>query len=271
MKKSKLSLLLSVILCFCFILTALSGCNTPRNSDNDSDLSDNDVVDEGGNDGNNGEDSSHVNDDVIIDFNLNGIAKTEYVQPTAMPYYAEWLDKNYPRQTNVVEKDEGLSEYPVFGTRFNKKSADLKTAVYNESVRLTSSFTSFKDTVKYPDGYALYNMMDQDGNLLLNKGSSPADAVDSGMDLYKHTAANGMYFGNVSDEEPAVVKHIITNGKLYGTIVSGLYAPAGEVVKVEMPASSLRDRNIYISIGQIYGSGVALVIPAGTRDRKSVV
>jgi len=192
-----------------------------------------------------------------------------YVQPTQMPYYAEWLDKDYPRQQNVTVSNEGLSSYPTFGTVFSTQNSQARSDVYNENVKLTSGFTSFYGGA--PSGnWALYNMMDKDGNLLkidLNTASSPADAVDSGMDLYKHTAAEGMYFGNVSDSEPAVVKRITTNGKQYGTIVTGLYAPAGEVVKVEMPASSLRDRNIYISIGQTLGNGTANAIPATTAKK----
>lgn len=194
------------------------------------------------------------------------VLSTQYVQPTQMPYYAEWLDKNYPRQQNVVVGNEGLSEYPSFGTVFGTNNSQERSDVYNENLKLTSGFTSFYGIKPSGDWY-LYNMMDKDGNLLkidLETASSPSDAVDSGMDLYKHTAANGMYFGNVFDSEPAVVKRITTNGKQYGTIVTGLYAPAGEVVKVEMPASSLRDRNIYISIGQTLGNGAANGIPATT-------
>lgn len=196
---------------------------------------------------------------------------SKYVQPTQMPYYAEWLDKDYPRQQNVTVSNEGLSSYPSFGAVFSTQNSQARADVYNENVKLTSGFTSFYGGG--PSGnWAFYNMMDKDGNLLkidLNTASSPADAVDSGMDLYKHTAAEGMYFGNVSDSEPAVVKRITTNGKQYGTIVTGLYAPAGEVVKVEMPADSLRDRNIYISIGQTLGNGTANAIPART-DKKFV-
>lgn len=194
------------------------------------------------------------------------ILSTQYVQPTQMPYYSEWLDKNYPRQQNVTVGNEGLAEYPSFGSVFSTNGSQARSDVYNENLKLTSGFTSFYGISPAKDWY-LYNMMDKNGNLLkidLGTASTPADAVDSGMDLYKHTAANGMYFGNVSDTEPAVVKRITTNGKQYGTIVTGLYAPAGEVVKVEMPASSLRDRNIYISIGQTLGNGTANGIPATT-------
>lgn len=195
-------------------------------------------------------------DPVEDDVDTTNVLSTAYAQPTKMPYYAEWLDKNYPRQKNVTISNEGLSAYPVFGKNFSTNGSQERSDVYVENMKLTSSFTSYYPTsTKNP--YAVYNMMDKDGNLLNNK-------VDTGMDLYKHTAAEGMYFGNVSDAEPAVVKHFIFNGKSYGTVVTGLYAPAGEVVKVEMPASSLLNNNIYISIGQIFGSGTANVIGAGT-------
>ena len=190
---------------------------------------------------------------------MANVLSTAYTQSAIMPYYAEWLDTNYPRPQNVPEGNEGLEKYPVFGTLFNGESAALKQAVFNENLKLTSGATSFYGDADMDD-WPFYNMMDENGNLLKN-------GAETGMCLYKHTAANGNYFGDVSDDEPAVVKHFIMNGKTYGTIVTGLYAPAGEVVKVEMPASSLRDRNIYISVGQITGSGRANVIGAGTSKK----
>lgn len=259
MKKTKF--LLSVITVICMLTSVLSGCSDKEDSEPHIDpevksLWSSDVADVTGG----------VKD--------GGVRLTEYIQPTQMPYYAEWVDKNYPRQKNVVVKNEGLSEYPVYGTNFKTTDAPERAVVYSENMRLTSGDTSFWGNTagETPEGWPFYNMMDKDGNLLkINFGTaaSPADAVDSGMDLYKHTASNGMYFGNVSDEEPAVVKRLQVNGKGYGTIVTGLYAPAGEVVEVKMSADSLRDRNIYISVGQTMGAGRANAIP--NRTTKSYV
>ncbi|MCM1441556.1 MAG: hypothetical protein NC131_20465 [Roseburia sp.] len=55
-------------------------------------------------------------------------------------------------------------------------------------MKLTAQYTSFYNGLGSRD--AAYDMMDKDGNLLKNK-------VDTGMNLYKHTAAEGMYFGAV--------------------------------------------------------------------------
>ena len=61
-----------------------------------------------------------------------------------------------------------------------------------------------------------------------------------------------MYFGNVSDDEQAVIEEITLTPKEYRNCVTGLYAPAGEVVKIEISSQDLEKiGGLTISVGQI--------------------
>ncbi len=78
--------------------------------------------------------------------------------------------------------------------------------------------------------------------------------------LYKHAASKGLYLGDVSDSEPAIVKELTFSSRDYecGYGVTGLYAPAGEVIKVEMSGADMNATNgITIHIGQALFNGQA--------------
>ncbi|MDE6274579.1 MAG: M60 family metallopeptidase [Clostridiales bacterium] len=73
--------------------------------------------------------------------------------------------------------------------------------------------------------------------------------------LYKHTAALTHFGGGLSDDEPRIVKKItaLTHPKLESTTITGLYAPAGEVVKFEMSLSDYQSAGgLRVLIGQNY-------------------
>ncbi|MDE6441824.1 MAG: M60 family metallopeptidase [Clostridia bacterium] len=73
--------------------------------------------------------------------------------------------------------------------------------------------------------------------------------------LYKHTAALTHFGGGLSDDEPRIVKKItaLTHAKLESTTITGLYAPAGEVVKFEMSLSDYKSAGgLRVLIGQNY-------------------
>ncbi|MDE5867915.1 MAG: M60 family metallopeptidase, partial [Anaeroplasmataceae bacterium] len=73
--------------------------------------------------------------------------------------------------------------------------------------------------------------------------------------LYKHTAALTHFGGGLTDDEPRIIKKIttLTHPKLESTTITGLYAPAGEVVKFEMSLSDYQAAGgLRILIGQNY-------------------
>lgn len=142
-------------------------------------------------------------------------------------------------RTQPEVSNGGLSRYPVYGSTLQNATIEEKNAIIAENNSLMPSSNT-------------YNSIDKDGNLLLN-------GVETGRKLYKHTASSGMYFGNVSDDEPAVIKEITIQANSNRNYITGLYAPAGEIIKIEILSEDLVNSNgLKVSIGQmgmISGSG----------------
>lgn len=127
--------------------------------------------------------------------------------------------------------NEGLSRYPSYGTSLPNITYDEKVALINESNYLRSSSST-------------YDKMDSDGNLYLNDQKLNRK-------LYKHTASDNLFFGNVAETEPAVIKKITINPRQNGNYITGLYAPAGEIIKVDISDEDLkRTGGVKIEIGQ---------------------
>lgn len=132
--------------------------------------------------------------------------------------------------------NEGLERYPEYGVTLANATEAEKQAILAEDSFLRASSTT-------------YDSMDAAGNLYLN-------GADTGRNLYKHTAADGMYYGNVADAERAVVKKIYLNPRARGNHLTGLYAPAGEVIKIEISAENLnKTGEIPVFIGQVLSNG----------------
>lgn len=139
-----------------------------------------------------------------------------------------------PRKIPQTTSNEGLcGRYPTYGTAIPDITEAEKDALLAENAIIMASATS-------------YDAMDKDGNLLL--GGTP-----TGKKLYKHTSAVGMYYGNVSDDELAVVERITITANEQRNYVTGLYAPAGEVVKVEISQADLDaiGGSLTIVVGQV--------------------
>ncbi|MDE6690721.1 MAG: M60 family metallopeptidase, partial [Clostridia bacterium] len=100
--------------------------------------------------------------------------------------------------------------------------------------------------------------MDENGYLYKKDGSKPDAGVPER--LYKHTGSIGLYGGNVADNEPAVVKSLTLRKRSYSSYysVTGLYAPAGEVIKIQMTAEDMNSTGgITVHIGQALYNGQA--------------
>lgn len=140
-----------------------------------------------------------------------------------------------------VEQNEGLARYPVYNQSFSATEEE-KQAILAENKYLVSSSET-------------YNSMDKDGKLFL-------DGVSTGRKLYKHTAANMMYGGNISDSEPAVSKKITIKPRNLGNYITGLYAAPGEVIKVEISEEDLaKSGGFKIEIGNVANRGGGNTIP----------
>ncbi len=123
------------------------------------------------------------------------------------------------RNIHTDVSSEGLERYPVYGKVLANATDDEKRKILaeNDFIRASSS---------------TYDSMDKDGNLYLND-------VSADRKLYKHIASVGNYLGDVSDDEPAVVKKITIYPNKAGSYITGLYAPAGEVIKFEISQEDL--------------------------------
>lgn len=163
------------------------------------------------------------------------------------------------RKIPTVSKNEGLSRYPEYGKTLTKLDTEtdddfttLKQAILTENAYLNST----------PDGSILgdctnYNAMDSNGYLYLN-GEPVLDSNGNNRQLYKHTASQNMYFGNVSDDQMAVIKQIAIQPRQTGNYITGLYAPAGEVIKLTISATDLSSvGSFYVYVGATLANGQA--------------
>ena len=137
---------------------------------------------------------------------------------------------NVKRQ-KVTYNNENATRYPTFGTSLQNITDEEKDMLLNEANYLKSSETT-------------YDEMDSLGNLYL-KG----EKLDR--KLYAHTTSANNYYGSVSEDEIAVIKQISINPRKYGNHITGLYAPAGEVIKIEISEEDLKNTNgLKIEMGQ---------------------
>ena len=153
--------------------------------------------------------------------------------PSKVGMSAEYLGTAERRLPAV--SDGGLSRYPAYGVDFSGTEEE-KQAILDENTALNASDST-------------YDSMDEAGNLYRN-------GEPTGGKLYKHTASAGMYGGDVSDSEPALVKRLSIRSRSGGNHITGLYAPAGEVVRIEMSEEDFaRTGGLKVSIGQVLTNG----------------
>ena len=77
-----------------------------------------------------------------------------------------------------------------------------------------------------------YDEIGSDGKLYLN-----GEYINR--DLFKHVFSDGLYGGNIDDNEQSVKKEIKLNPVSNTNYITGLYAPPGEVITVEISESDL--------------------------------
>ena len=79
-----------------------------------------------------------------------------------------------------------------------------------------------------------YDEIGSDGKLYLN-------GTYIERDLFKHVFSDGLFGGNIADNEPAVTKEIKLNPVSNTNYITGLYAPPGEVITVVISETDLEN------------------------------
>ena len=199
---------------------------------------------------------TYLNDNELKSYAYNA----KYATNTVVGYYGRVIgtvERNIPETT----RDEGLGVYPKYGYTLSTvigSSAEMvaaRNALINESSYLTATGTANA-------GGGQYTWMDENGFLYSGTRAEPVATMDkSGKQrrLYKHSASIGLYMGDVSDDEPGIIKEVTMRNRGYnGYGVTGVYAPAGELIKIQLSdADMTATGGITIHIGQALYNGQA--------------
>lgn len=192
------------------------------------------------------------------------VEKGEYIT-SKIGYEAKYLG-TVKRNIPTTTKDEGFSliGYPTYGEDFlDANTNELRQKIIDEASYLTS-----KDTKNAGGGG--YNAFDSEGNLLLKTTKTNSDGTtevvttnvldknNNPRKLYKHTASVGMYYGDIKNSEPAIIKEvtIAPRGYTLGYSVTGLYQAPGEISKIEISKEDMeKTGGITVYIGQALFNG----------------
>ncbi len=174
----------------------------------------------------------------------------DYPTDVKVGYSAEILGT--VKRQRPETKDEGLGAYPEYGKQLYAAGEDVNIAekrallAENDLLRTGAELATNGQYVE-----TTFDEMDEKGNLYFN-------GENIHRKLYKHTAAKGMYYGDVSDDEPALIKRISMKPHKVGDEITGLYAPAGEVITIEMSDEDFAATGgLTVFIGQALQNGQA--------------
>ena len=200
---------------------------------------------------------------VVIILSVRSCSNTneEYVNPykttTRVDYETEYLGT--VERTIPEVKNEGLEAYPKYGSTLKSVIGSSEEVVAKRQAIITEAWNLASTKTRIgSDGFPknTWDRMDKDGNLYLGDWNTPSGAKTPDK-LYKHSSSVGLYLGDISDDEPGVVKRITMGPRGYDSYgITGLYAPAGEVVKLEISKEDMdATGGIVIHIGQaLYNS-----------------
>ena len=164
------------------------------------------------------------------------------------------IPRNVPTQTADLRGETGVAAYPTYGSDANKPTSVAEKDSLVKEAMMLNAYTTVRPGW-YSEG--VYDALDKDGYLLRN-GEKVSDGAGGYKKLFKHVASNGMYYGNVADDEPAISKKLtfISRTGRDSNQITGIYAPAGEVIKIEMSDEDFKATGgLMVYIGQAYNNG----------------
>ncbi len=147
-----------------------------------------------------------------------------------------------PRNLPATITNGGLSKYPAYDNPVTETL--LKSAIITENEQMYD-----------------FDSLDEQGFYYKND-------IKTGQVLYKHTASDQMYGTTLLDTQTAVDKYMHINNSSYnmnsldyGSITTGLYAPAGEIITIEIDDEAVA-QNIEVYIGAMSSKGFTNNIPS---------
>lgn len=165
-------------------------------------------------------------------------------------YYFEYLGE-VPR----APKPEIKSENILPPERLPKFNVDPHLTLEEQNLIMEESRYITTNTTRKLSG--TYDIFDKEGNLYL-KGERVKYPNGKYRKIYKHLAAVGNFFGDVSDNEPAIKKRLTYRPRFNVFSITGLYAPPGEVISVKISKTDLQHiGELWMSIGPILNNGDA--------------
>ncbi|MDE6867602.1 MAG: M60 family metallopeptidase [Clostridia bacterium] len=185
---------------------------------------------------------------------------TKYTSTTVVGYAGRIVGE-VARKIPRTIRDEGLGVYPRYGyTLSTVIGSDSDKVAARNALIYESSYLTATGTANAGGGK--YTWMDENGFLYSGTRAEPVPTNDvSGKQrrLYKHTASVGLYMGDVSDDEPGIIKDVTMRNRGYNSYgVTGVYAPAGELIKIQLSGADMNSTGgIIIHIGQALYNGQA--------------
>ena len=221
----------------------------------------------------------------------------EYSNTTAVGFYGE-VTGTYERVKPVAETTNeaaafdndltktiftaGKARYPKYGSTLKHVigSSEEQQAARGALISETAYLCAWGTAGANRGGAQTadkYTRIDKDGYLYQYKNNEWIHSLKKNKEeytpenyrqLYKHNAANGMYLEGysrngvtyaVDDKAKAVVKEVTMRVRGYSSYsVTGLYAPAGEVIKIELSGKDMdATGGITVHIGQALYNGQA--------------
>ena len=177
-------------------------------------------------------------------------------------------DDNENIEENEIYTDTNDYSYkPLVSLSQNNMVEYTKLREYSRTPPSTMNYENFGREILYggdnSELSSMYNDILTENNLLI-PSTSTYDEIGSdgklylngnyiGRNLYKHIFSKGLYGGDVADDEKAVSMKIRVNPVSLTNYITGLYAPPGEVIKIEISEEDLAKigGKISFSIGQV--------------------
>ena len=151
-------------------------------------------------------------------------------------YYSEMISLTQTNFLDELESTEVERKLPTGGFRYESCNEKILYGGNNNAINDKYDEILAENNKLIPSS-TNYDEIDENGKLLLN-------GVDTERKLYKHIFSDGLYDGsstpqNIRDDEKACRKKFKVNPVSTTNYITGLYAPPGEIITIEISKEDL--------------------------------